>query len=86
MHGARPVTSWTGCRDGMLPIDWKPMKTIGAGVREIRIREESGAFRVIYVAHLGNAIHVLHCFHKTTQKTSQHDLQLAHERLKQIGD
>ena len=32
------------------PADWKPMTTIGRGVREIRIREGAGAYRVIYVA------------------------------------
>jgi len=25
------------------PDDWKPMETVGRGVREIRIREKSGA-------------------------------------------
>lgn len=73
-------------QNGLLPSDWKPMTTIGPGVREIRIREESGAFRVIYVVQAGDAIHVLHCFRKTTQKTSLHDLRLAQERLKQMGD
>ncbi|MDO8778566.1 MAG: type II toxin-antitoxin system RelE/ParE family toxin [Burkholderiaceae bacterium] len=34
---------------GLEPDDWKPMKTVGSGVREIRIREASGAFRVIYL-------------------------------------
>lgn len=37
---------------GEEPSDWKPMTTVGAGVREIRIRDQSGAFRVIYVAAL----------------------------------
>jgi phage-related protein len=32
---------------GLDPADWKPMKTVGVGVREIRIKEDSGAFRVI---------------------------------------
>ena len=44
------------------PDDWKPMKTIGPGVREIRIREQSGAFRVIYLATLPEAVLVLHAF------------------------
>jgi phage-related protein len=34
------------------PDDWKPMQSVGPGVREIRIREASGAFRVIYLATL----------------------------------
>jgi phage-related protein len=66
------------------PSDWKPMPSVGAGVREIRVRDASGAFRVIYVAHLEAAIYVLHAFQKKTQQTPQHDVDLARERLKTI--
>jgi phage-related protein len=69
---------------GQDPDDWKPLATVGPGVREIRIREASGAFRVIYVASLGAFIHVLHAFRKSTAKTSRRDLQLARARLKAI--
>ncbi len=41
---------------GLEPDDWKPMPGIGPGVREIRIRDETGAFRVIYVAARKHAI------------------------------
>ena len=34
---------------GEAPSDWKPMTSIGPGVREIRIRQASGAYRVIYL-------------------------------------
>jgi phage-related protein len=44
------------------PSDWKPMKTIGAGVKEIRIQEASGVFRVIYVANINDRVYVLHAF------------------------
>jgi phage-related protein len=70
---------------GRDPDDWKPMPSIGAGVREIRIREASGAFRVIYVASFGEAIFVLHCFRKTTQKTARADLDLAARRYRTIA-
>lgn len=60
------------------------MTTIGAGVREIRIREASGAFRVIYIAKFESAIFVLHCFQKKTQKTSREDIALATQRLKDV--
>jgi phage-related protein len=60
------------------------MPTIGAGVREIRIRDESGAYRVIYVATFADAIHVLHAFQKRTQKTARRDLELAAVRLRQL--
>ena len=69
---------------GEEPSDWKPMQTVGPGVREIRIRDAAGAFRVLYVANIGDAVYVLHCFQKKTQKTSQRDLQLAQARFKQI--
>jgi phage-related protein len=53
------------------------MKTVGAGVREIRLRGEDGIFRVIYVAKFEEAVYVLHCFQKKTQKTSRADLDIA---------
>jgi phage-related protein len=69
---------------GLDPSDWKPMPTIGAGVREIRIRNGIGAYRVIYIATLADAIHVLHAFQKKSQKTAQRDLALAAARLRAL--
>lgn len=66
------------------PEDWKPMKTIGASVNEIRVRDASGAYRVIYLATRPEAVYVLHCFQKKTEKTSQHDIDLAQKRFKAI--
>ncbi|MER8886752.1 type II toxin-antitoxin system RelE/ParE family toxin [Mesorhizobium sp. M0816] len=62
--------------------DWKPLQIVGAGVREIRVREASGAFRVIYLATLEDRVLVLHAFQKKTQATSKKDLDLAAQRLK----
>jgi phage-related protein len=74
---------------GREPDDWKPMNTVGRAVREIRIRDAAGAFRVLYVAKFDDAIYVLHCFQKKTQKTSKADLNLAAQRyrdlLKELG-
>ena len=53
---------------GRDPLDWKPMRTIGAGVREIRVRDASGALRVIYVATFADAVHVLHDFRKNRRR------------------
>ncbi len=69
---------------GLEPNDWKPMATIGPGVREIRIRDEAGAFRVIYVTRIEDAVYVLHAFQKKTQQTAKRDLDLATSRLRQI--
>ena len=67
------------------PDDWKPMKNIGRGVREIRIKESSDNYRVTYLANLENAVYVLHAFQKKTQKTRKTDVDLARKRLKEIG-
>ncbi|MBB1248440.1 type II toxin-antitoxin system RelE/ParE family toxin [Rhizobium sp. G21] len=64
------------------PDDWKPMQSIGPGVREIRIREPSGAFRIIFLATFEDRVLVLHAFQKKTQATSKKDLDLAVQRLK----
>ena len=69
---------------GLDPSDWKPMPTIGAGVREIKIRDAAGAYRVIYIATFADAIHVLHAFRKKSQKTARRDLELAAVRLREL--
>jgi phage-related protein len=69
---------------GVEPDDWKPMSTIGAGVREIRIREESGTFRVIYVTKFAGTVYVLHCFQKKTQRTTVRDIEIATRRYKEL--
>jgi phage-related protein len=60
------------------------MPTIGPGVREIRIRDVSGIYRMMYVAKFHNAIYVLHCFQKKTQKTNSNDLETAIRRYKEL--
>jgi len=69
---------------GLDPDDWKPMPSIGPGVQEIRLRDATGAFRIIYIATGPQGVYVLHCFQKKSQKTNVHDIQLARERLKTI--
>jgi phage-related protein len=69
---------------GLEPDDWKPITTVGTGVREIRIRDASGVFRVIFVAKFADAVYVLHCFQKKTQKTSKTDLDLAKSRYQNL--
>ena len=67
---------------GRNPDDWKPMFTVGSGACEIRVRDETGAFRVIYIAKFEDAVYVLHSFQKKTRKTSHADLKLARERYR----
>ncbi|MGH9011577.1 MAG: type II toxin-antitoxin system RelE/ParE family toxin [Acidimicrobiia bacterium] len=67
-------------QSGAEPTDWKPMTTIGPGCREIRVRDDSGAYRVFYVATVGDAVYVLHCFQKKTQRTTKADLDVGKAR------
>lgn len=69
---------------GKEPSDWKPMSSVGDGVKEVRVRDESGAFRVIYLAKLENAVYVLHCFQKKTEQTSLPDIRIARKRYKDV--
>ena len=70
---------------GLDPDDWKSMPTVGPGVREIRVRDATGAYRVMYVANLPNAVFVLHAFQKKTQRTSPRDLALAQTRFRSLS-
>jgi phage-related protein len=51
---------------------------------EIRIREDDGAFRIFYVANRADAVYVLHCFQKKTQKTSKKDIELGKQRYGEL--
>jgi len=68
---------------GLMPSDFKPMSSIGAGCYEVRIHSE-GEWRVIYVASFKEAIYVLHAFGKKSQTTARRDLELARKRYLQI--
>jgi len=70
---------------GMDPLDSKPMRTVGPGAREIRVRDAASAFRVIYLATRPEGVYVLHCFQKKTQRTPKADIDLAANRLRLIG-
>ena len=69
---------------GLAPDDAKAMPSIGAGVVELRIWDEAGTFRVVYVAKLADAVYVLHCFQKKTQQTAKRDIELARTRFKAL--
>ncbi|SDY37849.1 type II toxin-antitoxin system RelE/ParE family toxin [Nitrosomonas sp. Nm58] len=69
---------------GFDPDDWKPMKTIGSGVNEIRVRDADGVYRVIYIAKFDETVFVLHCFKKKTEKTAKTNIDLAKSRYKEL--
>ena len=69
---------------GLDPEDWKSFDEIGAGTREIRIRDAGGMFRVMYVVKFEEAVYVLHCFQKKTQTTSKRDKDIATVRYRAV--
>jgi phage-related protein len=69
---------------GLDPTDWKPFDDVGAGTREIRVRDASGVYRVMYVAKFEEAIYVRHCFQKKTQVTSTQDKAIASARFRAV--
>ena len=69
---------------GHQPDDLKPMPSVGKGVEEIRIRDASGAYRIIYTARLSDRVVVLHVFAKKTQATSVRDIEIAKKRFKEL--
>lgn len=68
---------------GLMPSDWKPMSSVGAGVVELRIHA-GNEFRVLYVARFDEAVYVLHAFEKRTRQTRQIDVALARKRLRDL--
>jgi len=65
---------------GEQPVDFKPMPSIGKGVEELRVWDDSGTYRVVYAARFADAVYVLHAFQKKTQATSKRDIELAKKR------
>jgi phage-related protein len=69
---------------GEQPDDFKPMPSIGKGVEEIRVRDDTGVYRVVYTARLADAVYVLHAFQKKTQATAKRDIELANKRFTEL--
>jgi len=69
---------------GRQPSDFKSMPTVGKGVEELRVWDERGTYRVIYIARLEEAVYVRHAFQKRTQATSKHDVEVAKNRYAEL--
>jgi phage-related protein len=80
-HAGRQIRLVQG---GEEPDDWRPVTPVGPGTREIRIREGRNAYRILYVATFPEAVYVLHCFQKKTEKIPFADMSLAARRYRDI--
>lgn len=73
-------------QQGLEPNNYRPMPSIGAGVKEVKLQDEDKSqYRIIYIAKFEEAIYVFHVItKKKTQRTSQFDIDLAKKRLSEI--
>jgi phage-related protein len=71
-------------QNGENPDDWKAMSSVGSGAYEFRIRDDTGVFRIIYVAKFSEAVYVLHAFQKKSRKTAKKDIDLAVARYQEM--
>ena len=62
----------------------RPMPSIGRGVYELRLKERSGVYRVIYFIRKKSDIWLIHGFQKKSQKTPKENIELAKQRLKGV--
>lgn len=63
----------------------RPMQSISKGVHELRIKDRSGNYRVIYYIRTGSGeIYFLHAFKKTTKETPNKNKKLARNRLRSV--
>jgi phage-related protein len=82
-HGGWLASSCGVCSKDWIRTTGNRCRTIGPGVREIRIHI-AGAHRVFYVASRPEAIYVLHAFEKKTPKTSAHHLRVGRDRFRAL--
>ena len=71
-------------QNGFEPTDCKSMLSVGKGVREIRAKDQTGAYRVIYVARLEDGIYVLTAFQKKQQKTPKQEIDKAKRHYSEL--
>ena len=69
---------------GMDPRHWRPMPSVGSGVRELRVRTGGNAYRSMYTTTVGDAVYILHVFVKKSQKTSRADIDIARKRFREV--
>ena len=69
---------------GKQPDDFKTMPSVGKGVEAVRVRDDTGIYRIIYTARIADAVYVLHVFQKKTQTTSKHNIEIAKQRYTEL--
>jgi phage-related protein len=66
-----------------LPLS-RPMPSIGPGVHELRFRDRSGIYRVIYYIRRQSEIWLVHAFKKKTPHTPIQNIEVGKQRIKRF--
>jgi phage-related protein len=66
-----------------MPVS-KKMDGMGKGVFELRLKDSSGIYRVIYLVKKKDAIYLIHGFKKKTMRTPKKNIDLALKRIKEL--
>lgn len=70
--------------EALMPPSSKALSSISKGLHELRMKDASGQYRVIYLMRSKDAIYLLHGFKKKTQHIELRVRRTIDERLKQI--
>jgi phage-related protein len=62
----------------------RPMPGIGKRVHELRFRDRSGIYRVIYYLEGAGTVYLLHAFSKKSRQTPQQNIKIAKKRLGEV--
>lgn len=62
----------------------RPMPSIGSGVHELRLKDRSGGYRIVYFIRKKSDIWLIHAFQKKSQQTPKENIELAKQRLKGV--
>ena len=66
-----------------MPVS-KRMESMGKGVYELRLKDSSGIYRVIYFIKKKDGVYLVHAFKKKTTKTPKKNIDLATKRIKRL--
>jgi phage-related protein len=62
----------------------RPMPSIAPGAHELRFRDRSGIYRVVYWIRRQGEIWLLHAFKKKTQQTPTLNIEVAKQRIRKL--
>lgn len=72
-------------QNGREPLcDHRPLPSVGKGVWELKDSDARTWYRVMYLTKVGNMLHILHCFEKSSRKTDRRDVAIAKARLREV--